>query len=162
MKFILIIIFCLFAVGCVDKEIGTISISDKDGCLAMFKLKKDPQHICIIETCLVKTEIKFPGNPIINVSELFKEKYGTTTDKISKDHLPSGWKLQYNEVNQWRVLKPSGAIFTANGYTYRYKDKQEAINDSWESIEREDRPKKEDAWHDYKEEVLSSQEKVSP
>lgn len=96
------------------------------------------------------------------MSELFKEKYGTTTDKISREHLPSGWKLQYNETDKWRVLKPSGAIFTADGYTYRYKDKQEAINDAWESIEREDRLKKEDSWHDYKEEIPLPLEKVSP
>ena len=152
----------MFITGCIDKEIGAVSISDKDGCLVIFKLKKDPQHICVVETCLTKTEIKFPGNSAIAMSELFEERRGTSTVKIAKEYLPSGWKLQYSEANKWRILKPSGAIFTVDGYTYKYKDKQEAINDVWEDVEREDRLKKEDIWHDYKEGTSPLLEKSSP
>mgnify|MGYP001586297237 CR=1 FL=1 len=150
MKHILIIaLFCLLVFGCTDKKIGIVSFSDKDGCIAMFKLKKDAQHICVIETCLINTRIKFPGNTPIIMSELFKEKYGTNTVKTPKTYLPPGWKLQFSGTNKWRVLKPSGHTLIFDGGRYKFESKQVAIDAAWEEAELENQHKRENTWNDY-------------
>ena len=85
MKYILVVIvFCLLVCGC-SKEIGIVYLSDKDGCFAVLKLKRESQHLIVLETCLYKTEIDLPGNqPVIKISELFKGTLGTTTPEIVK------------------------------------------------------------------------------
>lgn len=97
----------------------------------------------------------------INFVEVEKPVISTPIISPSPIHtkLPEGWKIQQNEKNEYRLLKPCKyGTFTNNDILVwwgdnggsRYKNIQSAIDSAWDYIQRQIDNELESKWHDVK------------
>ena len=91
------------------------------------------RYVLIIITSLILT--------IGGCGENFKEKTitPTPTELPIPVHakLPEGWKIQRNEKDEYRLIKPNDNVLEFWGYSdgSKYHNMQNAIDSAWEYIE---------------------------